>query len=83
MSLIDDQFCWVYFFATLKAFSATETHSKRSSIVAIKVCKLFSQFIVVHTSEAFVIVSIDNPVGTSILSGETAWATAWASRLVL
>lgn len=69
-----------YFFATLKVFSATETQAKRSSMVAMSVCSRVLHSTFVRTSDPFLTVSMCSPGGTSMLSGETAFATASASR---
>jgi len=67
--------------ATEKAFSAMEAQHKRSSIVEMKVGKVVSHLIEVKTFETLRVVLIDKPDGTFTLSGETAFATASASRL--
>jgi hypothetical protein len=69
--------------ATEKAFSATEAQHKRSSIVAIKVGNVISHLIKVKTFVPLCVVFIAKPDGTFTLSGETALATASASRLFL
>lgn len=72
-----------YCLAILNDFSATETQANRSSMVAISVGSLVWHLIFVLTSESCCNVSICNPFGTSILSGEIAFVTVSASRLFL
>jgi len=67
--------------ATEKAFSAIEAQHKRSSIVEMKVGNVVSHLMEVKTFAPLCVVLTDKPIGTSILSGETALATASASRL--
>jgi hypothetical protein len=69
--------------ATEKAFSAIEAQHRRSSIVAMKVGNEISHLIEVKTFAPLCVVLIDKPDGTFTLSGDTALATASASRLFL
>jgi hypothetical protein len=71
------------FFTMFNVFSATETHAKRSSIVAISVANLVWHSIFVLTSKPFLTVLTYNPNGIFTLSGETAFETVSASRSLL
>ena len=62
-----------------RAFSATETHLKRSSIVEMNVPSLFSSYLTwVTTCLSDLVVSTEREGGRSTLSGEIAFATASA-----
>lgn len=67
----------------MNAFSAMVTHAKRSSIDAMKVCSRVSHSIRVYTFFFCLVVLTNKPGGSSTLSGDTAFATAFASLAAL